>query len=220
MIKWMKDADKTGETFFMLILSLFCIGSSLFRRFYSGNWSFFFLNWNLFLAFVPWALTSISFIRPKIQSSIPGIAILLVFWLLFFPNAPYIITDLFHLRVIKNMPVWYDTLMILSYAWTGMLFGFLSLLDIEEILKHKLPKPLVTCISVFLLFVGSFGIYIGRYLRWNTWDLFTRTSEVLTDIGDRFVNPFGHRTTWGVTIFMGIFLNVVYWSFRLVKKRL
>jgi uncharacterized membrane protein len=220
MIKQPKDRERNSETVFMAMLSLFCVGSSLFRRFYSGNWSFFFLNWNLFLAFVPWALTSISFIKPKIQSSVIGIAFLLVFWLLFFPNAPYIITDLFHLRVIRSMPVWYDTLMILSYAWTGMLFGFLSLWDIEHILKRKLPKPLVTCISSFLLFVGSFGIYIGRYLRWNTWDLFTRTSEVLTDISDRFANPFEHRTTWGVTIFMGIFLNIVYQSFRLVKKRL
>ena len=220
MFKWLKEADRTKETAFMLMLSLFCIGTSLFRRYYSGNWSFFFLNWNLFLAFVPWALTTISFIKPKIQSSFFSIVILLVFWLMFFPNAPYIITDLFHLRVIKSMPIWYDTLMILSYAWTGMLFGFLSLLDIEEILKRKLPRALVACISVFLLFVGSFGIYIGRYLRWNTWDLFTRTSEVLTDIGDRFVNPFQHRTTWGVTIFMGIFLNIVYWSFRMVKRRL
>jgi len=220
MFKWLKDAERTDETAFMVMLSLFCFGTSLFRRFYSGYWSFFFLNWNLFLAFVPWALTSISFIKPKIQSSVPGIISLLVFWLLFFPNAPYIITDLFHLRVIKSMPVWYDTLMILSYAWTGMLFGFLSLWDIERILGRKLPKPLVTFISGFLLFVGSFGIYVGRYLRWNTWDLFTRTSEVLTDIGDRFTDPFEHRTTWGVTIFMGVFLNIVYWSFRLVKKRL
>jgi len=220
MFKWLKDAERTDETAFMLMLSLFCVASSLFRRFYSGNWSFFFLNWNLFLAFVPWALTSVSFIKPKIQSSVPGIIALLVFWLIFFPNAPYIITDLFHIRVIKSMPVWYDTLMILSYAWTGMLFGFLSLWDIERILGRKLPRPLVTFISGFLLFVGSFGIYVGRYLRWNTWDIFTRTSEVLTDIGDRFVDPFQYRTTWGVTIFMGLFLNIVYWSFRLVKKRL
>ncbi|MDR1839515.1 MAG: DUF1361 domain-containing protein [Treponema sp.] len=220
MFKWLKDADRTEETVFMAVLSLFCFATSLFRHFYSGTWSFFFLNWNLFLAFVPWALTSISFIKPKIQSSVISIALLLVFWLLFFPNAPYIITDLFHLRVIRNMPIWYDTLMILSYAWTGMLFGFLSLLDIEEILKRKLHRILVTCLSVFLLFVGSFGIYIGRYLRWNTWDLFTRTSEVLTDINDRFVNPFEHLTTWGVTIFMGIFLNIVYWSFKLLKKHL
>ena len=220
MIKWLKDTGRSSETAFMLMLSLFCLGTSLFRHFYSGTWSLFFLNWNLFLAFVPWALTSISFVMPKIQSSILGIAALLVFWLLFFPNAPYIITDLFYLRVIRNMPVWYDMLMILSYAWTGMLFGFLSLWDIEHILGHKLPKRLVTCISSFLLFVGSFGIYIGRYLRWNSWDLFTRTSEVLTDISDRFASPFQYRTTWGVTIFMGIFLNIVYWSFKLVKKRL
>jgi uncharacterized membrane protein len=220
MVKWLKDTGRTEETVFMIVLSFFCVGSFLFRRFYSGNWSYFFLNWNLFLAFVPWALTSISFIKPKIQSSVIGITVLLVFWLLFFPNAPYILTDLFHLRVIRNMPVWYDTLMILSYAWTGMLFGFLSLWDIEFILRRKLPKPLVSCISSFLLFVGSFGIYIGRYLRYNTWDLFTRTSEVITDIGDRFANPFDHPTTWGVTLFMGIFLNIVYWSFRLVKKRL
>jgi uncharacterized membrane protein len=217
---WLRDAGRLDETAFMLLLSIFCLCTTVVRRFYTGYWGFFFLNWNLFLAFIPWALTSISFIKPKIQHSVLSIAILLVFWLLFFPNAPYIITDLFYLRAVKNMPVWYDTLMFLSYAWAGMLYGFLSLWDIEHILGRKLPKPAVTVLSAFLLFVGSFGIYIGRYLRWNTWDLFTRTSEILTDIGDRFANPFEHMTTWGVTLFMGLFLNIVYWSFRLVKKRL
>ena len=217
---WLRDADRLDETAFMILISVFCFCTSIFRRIYSGYWTYFFLNWNLFLAFVPWALTSISFIKPKIQQSIMSIAVLLIFWLLFFPNAPYIITDLFHLRGIGGMPIWYDALMILSYAWAGLLFGFLSLRDIEKILGRKLPRPVVTVLSGFLLFVGSFGIYIGRYLRWNTWDLFTKTSEVLTDIGDRFTNPFAHPTTWGVTLFMGIFLNIIYWSFRLVKKRL
>ena len=216
----LQEADRLDETAFMAILSVFCFCTIVIRRLYTGYWGFIFLNWNLFLAFVPWALTSFSFIKPKIQRSAWSIAILLIFWLLFFPNAPYIITDLFYLRAIKNMPVWYDTLMFLSYAWAGMLFGFFSLWDIEQILGRKLPKPLVTFFSGFLLFVGSFGIYIVRYLRWNTWDLFTRTSEILTDITDRFTNPFEHKTTWGVTLFMGVFLNIVYWSFRLVKKRL
>ena len=220
MIKALRDADRIDETAFMILLSLFCLVTSIFRRLYVGSWGYSFLNWNLFLAFVPWALTSISFIKPKIQHSILSVAVLLIFWLFFFPNAPYIITDLFHLRVLRAMPIWYDTLMLLSYAWTGLLFGFLSLWDIERILGRKLPRPVVTVLSGFLLYVGSFGIYLGRYLRWNTWDLFTRTTEVLTDIGDRFTNPFSHRTTWGVTIFMGTFLNIVYWSFRLVKKRL
>ena len=217
---WLREAGRLDETAFMFLLSFFCFCTTVIRRLYTGYWGFIFLNWNLFLAFVPWALTSISFIKPKIQQSFLSIVILLIFWLLFFPNAPYIITDLFYLRAVQNMPVWYDTLMFLSYAWAGMLYGFLSLWDIERILGRKLPKAAVTVLSGFLLFVGSFGIYIGRYLRWNTWDLFTRTSEILTDIGDRFANPFEHLTTWGVTLFMGVFLNIVYWSFRLVKKRL
>jgi uncharacterized membrane protein len=220
MIKVLRDAGRLEETVFLIMLSLFCFITSLVRRFFSGYWGYFFLNWNLFLAFIPWALTSISFLKPKIQSSLLGVLTLLVFWLLFFPNAPYIITDLFHLRVLRGAPIWYDTLMVLSYAWTGMLFGFFSLWDIERILGRKLPRPIVTFTSGFLLFVGSFGIYIGRYLRYNSWDLFTKTSEVLTDIGDRFANPFEYRTTWGVTLLIGIFLNIVYWSFRLVKKRL
>jgi len=220
MNKWFRDVNRLDETAFMALLSLFCLCTTIFRRIYLGTWEFFFLNWNLFLAFVPWALTSISFIKPKIQHSILGITVLLVFWLLFFPNAPYIITDLFYIRRIKSMPIWYDTLMLLSYTWAGLLFGFFSLWDIEQILGRRLPRPVVTVLSGVLLFVGSFGIYIGRYLRWNTWDLFTRTSQVLTDIGDRFTNPFEHTTTWGVTLFMGMFLNIVYWSFRLVKKRL
>ena len=220
MIKALRATDRLDETAFLLMLSLFCLGTSIFRRLYVGSWGFFFLNWNLLLAFIPWALTSVSFIKPKIQQSVLGVAALLIFWLLFFPNAPYIITDLFHLRVLRAMPVWYDTLMILSYAWTGILFGFFSLWDIERILGQRLPRTAVTVLSGFLLFVGSFGIYMGRFLRWNTWDFFTKTSEVLTDIGDRFTNPFEHRTTWGVTLFMGVFLNIVYWSFRLVKKRL
>ena len=220
MIKSLQEANKLHETVFLLTLSLFCLGTSLFRRAYVGYAGYFFLNWNLFLAFVPWALTTISFLKPKIQQSFFSVAILLVFWLIFFPNAPYIITDLFHLRVIRSMPIWYDTLMILSYAWTGMLFGFFSLWDIERILGRKLPRLLVTILSGFLLFAGSFGIYIGRFLRYNTWDLFTKTTEVLTDIGDRFANPLEHQTTWGVTLFMGVFLNIVYWSFRLAKRRL
>jgi len=219
-MKWLRDAEKLDEAVFMVMLSLFCLGTTLFRRLYVGSWGFFFLNRNLLLAFVPWALTTISYFKPKIQQSVLGIFSLLIFWIIFFPNAPYIITDLFHLRVLRAMPVWYDTLMILSYAWTGILFGFLSLWDIERILARKLPRSIVTIFSGLLLFVGSFGIYMGRFLRWYTWDFFTRTSEILMDIGDRFTDPFQYQTTWGVTLFMGVFLNIVYWSFRLVKKRL
>jgi uncharacterized membrane protein len=219
MFKRLKDAHRLYETVFMGVLTCFCFCFSLVRCMYTGTKVFLFLNWNLFLAFIPWALTSFSMVKPAIQKSKVAIFILLCFWLLFFPNAPYIFTDLFHLRLQSSMPIWFDLLLILSFAWTGLLFGFLSLWDIERIMYKKIKRTYVTILSMVLLFIGSFGVYLGRYLRWNSWDIITEPFELMYDIGDRIMNPFEHQTTWGMTIFMGLFLNMIYWSFRLISKK-
>ncbi|MBP6739169.1 MAG: DUF1361 domain-containing protein [Leptospiraceae bacterium] len=164
-------------------------------------------------------MTSITILKPNIQNYKITIIILLAVWLLFFPNAPYILTDLFHLRLKSSMPKWFDLILILSFAWTGLVFGFLSLWDIEKILTKSLNQIWISIISISLLFIGSFGIYLGRYLRWNSWDIIGEPFNLLYDITDRLINPFDHPRTWGVTIFMGIFLNMIYWTFRMVKKR-
>ncbi len=127
------------------------------------------------------------------------------------------------------MPLWFDLVLILSFAWVGLMFGFMSLWDIEKILKSYVSQSrlkrffsaglAIPVVSSFLLFIGSFGIYLGRYLRWNSWDIIAEPFALIYDIGDRFINPFAHPQTWGVTLFMGLFLNVVYWSLRLVKYR-
>jgi len=117
------------------------------------------------------------------------------------------------------MPVWFDLILILTYAWTGLLFGFLSLWDIEGIMRKYFNKNWTTLLSTGLLFAGSFGIYAGRYLRWNSWDIIKEPQIIMFDIGDRIINPFSHAGTWGMTIFMGFFLNMIYWSFKLIRKR-
>ncbi|HRG45846.1 MAG TPA: DUF1361 domain-containing protein [Leptospiraceae bacterium] len=219
MIKLLKEKNRFSETLFMGTISLLCFSFSIFRFIYTDTKVFLFLNWNLFLAFIPWAVTSITILKPSIQRYKVTIIILLAVWLLFFPNAPYILTDLFHLRLKSSMPKWFDLILILSFAWTGLVFGFLSLWDIEKILTKSLSQIWISIISVSLLFVGSFGIYLGRYLRWNSWDIIGEPFNLLYDITDRLINPFDHPRTWGVTIFMGIFLNMIYWTFRMVKKR-
>ncbi|MBK6604407.1 MAG: DUF1361 domain-containing protein [Leptospiraceae bacterium] len=219
MIKLLKERNRFNETLFMGTISLLCFSFSIFRFIYTDTKVFLFLNWNLFLAFVPWAVTSITILKPSIQRYKVTIIILLAVWLLFFPNAPYILTDLFHLRLKSSMPKWFDLILILSFAWTGLVFGFLSLWDIEGILTKSLSQIWISIISVSLLFVGSFGIYLGRYLRWNSWDIIGEPFNLLYDITDRLINPFDHPRTWGVTIFMGIFLNMIYWTFWMVKKR-
>ncbi len=219
MIKLLKESNRLNETLFMGGLSLLCFSFSIFRFIYTDTKVFLFLNWNLFLAFVPWAVTSVTILKPKLQTYRITIFILLSIWLLFFPNAPYILTDLFHLRLKSAMPKWFDLILILSFAWTGLVFGFLSLWDIEKILSKSMNRIWMSLISVCLLFIGSFGIYLGRYLRWNSWDIINEPFNLIYDITDRLVNPFDHPRTWGVTMFMGIFLNIIYWTFRMIKKR-
>jgi uncharacterized membrane protein len=219
MYKHLREHHRLRETLFMGFLSILCFSFSIFRLIYSDSRLFLFLNWNLFLAFIPWLLSSILIIYPGIHKSKLAITVLVLCWLLFFPNAPYILTDLVHLRLESTMPIWYDLLLILSFAWTGLLFGFMSLWDIECILGSKLNRKLLPVLTSLLLFLGSFGIYVGRYLRWNSWDILQEPFKVLYDIGDSLKNPFHHPRTWGMTIFMFLFLSMIYWSFRFLKNR-
>ncbi len=142
--------------------------------------------------------------------------LLLVSWLLFFPNAPYILTDLFHLKLTTGVPVWYDLILILSYAWTGMFLGFLSLRDLESMLLLKWKPRRVQIFVSGLLFLASLGVYLGRFLRWNSWDILQHPMTLLGDVADRFFHPMDHPRTWGVTILLGLFLNMVYMSFKFI----
>jgi uncharacterized membrane protein len=94
-------------------------------------------------------------------------------WLLFIPNSFYIITDLVHFTHIRTAPKWFDLLLIFSFAWNGILCGIISLRRVESLMILLRGKQF----SVFLVFVVmwlcSFGIYIGRFLRYNSWDIIT-----------------------------------------------
>jgi uncharacterized membrane protein len=85
-------------------------------------------------------------------------------------------------------------------------------------LLDKTRKSLVAGLIVLLLFVSGFGIYLGRFLRWNSWDIIQAPFGLLFDVGDRIVNPLAHSRTWGVTISMGILLNMMYWTIKLIKR--
>lgn len=219
MIHNLIEKKRFHESFFLLISTLCCFSFSVFRMQHTGSASYFFLNWNLFLAFIPWALTSMAILYPRFGKGKLSLALLLLSWLLFFPNAPYILTDLFHLRHNSTMPIWYDMVQIMLYAWTGLVYGFLSLRDIEHLLSKHLHSIWLSVLSVALLFLSSFGIYLGRYLRWNSWDIITEPGKLISDIADRIINPLEHPATWGMTIVMGVLLSMMYFSFKLIRNR-
>jgi len=90
-------------------------------------------------------------------------------------------------------------------------------MDIECLLKKHLNAKFVVIISAVFLFIASFGIYLGRYLRWNSWDIISNPFGLFSDIFERLVNPFNYRGAWGMTIMMGLFLNMMYFSIKLLK---
>ncbi|MBN2893155.1 MAG: DUF1361 domain-containing protein [Bacteroidales bacterium] len=216
MFQRLKKYDKLNQTILFLALGIISFAILTVRFIYTESITFVFLVINLILAAIPWVISTILIIFPKIQNKKIIVILFLCVWLLFFPNAPYILTDLFHLRL-NHINIWFDLVLILSFAWTGLLFGITSLLDIEEILKKRLNKYFVYIISTILLFIASFGIYLGRFMRWNSWDILNHPQILFFDIFDRLLNPFSHPRTWGMTIFMGIFLNIVFWSIKLLK---
>ncbi|AYZ37242.1 DUF1361 domain-containing protein [Chryseobacterium indologenes] len=215
MNKIMKSSRFTMNIL-LVFMTLFCFSLSIFRYYVSETKVFFFLNWNLFLAWIPFLLSS--FIGAFKIKSKTSLVLIIIVWILFFPNSPYILTDLFHLKMRDSIPVWYDLIVILSYAWTGLICGFISLHDIEKLLSENGKKRMVTGIVVLFLFMSSFGVYLGRFLRWNSWDVFNDPSGLLGDIIIRFINPTEYSGTWGLTFLMGIMLNCMYFTFKLMES--
>lgn len=207
------------EYAFLGALTFMCFSFSMTRYHFTDSRIFLFLNWNLFLAFIPWVLTQLTILTPRIERSKIAIFLLMLVWLLFFPNAPYILTDLIHLKHRSNVPMWFDLILILSFAWTGLMYGLMSLWEIERILGNFFKRKYVIFLSMGLLFLCSFGVYLGRFLRWNSWDVINEPDLIIQDTLDRLINPLQHPSTWGLTILLGIFLNIVYFSFELLKNR-
>jgi uncharacterized membrane protein len=164
-----------------LILSLMGnTGMVLARIIYTGNLYYAFLIWNLFLAAVP-LLISDRILR-KYRNYGPGIFVLLLLWLLFLPNAPYIITDLVHLYQRPQVPFWFDMCLVLLSALNGLVLGFASINQIEKIIRIYRLGRYLNAMRLLIFLAMSYGVYLGRYLRFNSWDAFTRPIQLAKGI--------------------------------------
>lgn len=198
---------------FILVLSLITAFSILLeavRIAYSGSNQYLFLIWNLFLAGIPFAIAWMCSWSPKINKNkwlLLGFAGL---WLLFFPNAPYIITDLLHLKPKQNIPLWYDAFLIFIFAWNGLLFGLSSLYLMQQLMEQQFSKIHAWSFAVIALALCSIGIFIGRFLRWNSWDVLYDPLGIVKDTYQSYASPFFESHAWGVTGISFLFLSLAY----------
>jgi uncharacterized membrane protein len=173
-----------------------------------GESGILFLLWNLFLAFIPLPASALFKTFSVRRSWLGGGCFL--FWLLFLPNSPYLLTDLIHLHSHPYVPLWYDLVIYLSYAGAGMAFGYLSLIQVQIAVEARYGRAAGWIVAVTSLLLCGFGIYIGRFLHWNSWEAVTNPLGLLADIGGRMLSPASLVLILGVSVIFGICLVLGY----------
>ena len=170
----------------MGLATLFTVALVVARVWYTGEMHFVFLVWNLFLDWLPFLLAETAVFYHRRRFLLAGIGVL---WLLFLPNAPYLVTDLIHLGFVSNAPIWYDAIMLFSSALTGLFLGFVSLYRMQMLVTQRWGGRVGWLFAAATLVLSSFGVYIGRFLRWNSWDVFTNPQLLLHDIATTLLTP-------------------------------
>ena len=179
-----------------------------------------FLVWNLFLAFIPYLMI----VRLRFRESVTktNLVVTGIIWLAFLPNAPYLLTDLIHIKHASSNWIVYESLLILSFSVTGLFLGFLSLRDMTELLSQKnrlLNKKWVAIFQNTILILCGYGIYLGRVLRWNTWDIIQHPKKLFLDMVDLFIHPFSHQDAWLMISSMSLFLIITFNLFKNYNER-
>ncbi len=180
--------------------------------------NYIFLPWNLFLAFIPYWITwwinrNISMINNKVK-----LGLALATWLLFIPNSFYIITDLFHFTTIRSAPKWFDLLLIFSFAWNGILCGIISIRRVEIILITLKGKNFSFLVLLSVMWLNAMGIYIGRYLRFSSWDIITDPFSLAGEIGDLIIHPFSNLFAWAMTLGYAVFITFLYITIKKLSE--
>jgi uncharacterized membrane protein len=204
---------RVGVIASLAVLSLFVVAMIVVRILYTRTPEHSGIAWNLVLAWIPFGLALIVYERARTGLLTPAWAGVGVLWLLFLPNAPYIVTDLKHVGTGDGVPVLYDVLLLSAAAWTGLLLGLTSLF-----LMHAVARRVVGAVNAWALVVGalalsSFGIYLGRVLRWNSWDVFVRPGALSSAIANGALHPLSHPQPVALTILFTSFLLVSYLVF-------
>jgi uncharacterized membrane protein len=207
------DAATRRAVGVLALASLLCCLVTGARILYVERFTYGFFGWNLFLAWVPLGVSLLLARRHAAGREPPGRAGTLALgavWLAFFPNAPYMVTDLIHLRGRHPIPIWFDALLVFGFAFTALCVSFVSLLLLHRLVERRRGRRAGWLFVSAVALVTGFGVYLGRFQRWNSWDLVTRPGELLGDVANRLVHPLDHPRTLIMTLVFAGFFYVSY----------
>jgi len=197
--------------FFVLAsASIFSILILRVRSEFAGTLHYYFLPWNLILAWIPFLIAYFTYSAVLKRRQVLIVApIAAFFWLLFFPNAPYILTDLQHLAGNwGGVPVWYDVMLLIWFSFTGLMLGMASLFMMQEIIRREFGRWVGWSFVGIVAGLSSVGVYVGRFLRWNSWDIFSNPAGMAQYTIQRAQDP--SLQSIGFTSLFGAFFLFLY----------
>ena len=203
----MKSFHLKNPLYINLLLSLcFALLLLVFRAKLTHSYFYFFLIWNLFLAGIPFFITQVMKYYSAWRSSIGQKILLFSTWLLFLPNSPYIITDLIHLHDDDSILVWLDLFLVFVFALNGLLLGLLSLIDMHGFISKSYSRKTSSITTFLICVLCGYGIYLGRFLRFNSWDILTEPLFLFEQIGSSLTRP----KVWAMTFAFGGLLWILF----------
>ncbi len=188
------------------------------RIYWSQKIAYTFLVWNLFLAWLPYIFSlTVAALHSRFPKAWWALFPFAALWLLFLPNAFYITTDLIHLKHRPEIPLWYDAGLLSIAAWTGIFLAVVSLQTFQEVVSDFLGSVAGWLFSLAVIAMSGYGVYLGRFLRWNSWDVLSDPLGILADSIIPFANP---RSSLDklvfITMYTSLFL-VTYLTFSWMR---
>ncbi len=224
-------------TFALLAASSGCLVMTVLRGLVTGSIRYVFLLWNLFLAWIPYVLSLLivrMWSRPGPSAlrrpAVVGTGLL---WLFFYPNAPYILTDFIHViqvpvrirpershpLITENAVLWYDIILNSAFAFVGHIVGLISLMILHRAIRERLGNRIAWGFATAATILGGYGIYLGRFVRFNSWDIFRRPADTVPVALSNLLNP--KALLFSLAFGFFIFLTyLIVWSLCETARRL
>ena len=169
---------------YLIISSLIAITMLLLRVKLTHSIYLLFLLWNLFLAAIPYSLSTIIKTDFRLRrSNLKNLGIIII-WLLFIPNTFYLITDFVHLNPSNLYRYIFDFALLSSFTIAGFYFGILSIHTIYKQIQFFYSNTISKIFLISISYLCAFGIYIGRVLRFNSWDIICNPFSLIKSILD------------------------------------
>jgi uncharacterized membrane protein len=183
-------------TISLIVASIGCLLMIVLRALVTGSVRHGFLLWNLVLAWIPYGLSLVIYrisstadLTPRIKIVGAGVGLV---WLFFYPNAPYMLTDFIHIirapveqqlqgfAVTANALLWYDIILSSVFAFIGHILGLISLVILNQTIRERYNKRIAWTFVIGAILLGGYGIYLGRFRGFNSWDIFSHPLAILS----------------------------------------